>query len=319
MADPFKNARITKAMNTIIITAGEKYNDIDALACSVAYSNLLKLQGISNEVVLTGPLNESVPKSVREFGYKISTVLTGIANDYNYVLVDISDHTNMSAFVPAERVIEVYDHRWGFEDYWKKLPNVKTVIDPVGSCATLIWEKYKELGLQNKIDTISAKLLYTAIISNTLNLRAQITNERDIAAAKELKVYSKLPENWTEVYFDEVTASILADPVNAINNDTKVGPINGVDFYIMQIELWDSNEFIARHGSLIQQLLKEAPCEHAFLTSPSISEGKNYILTLSDKVKTLLTKRINATFTENLGTTDKLWLRKEIIRELLKD
>ena len=45
-------------------------------------------------------------------------------------------------------------------------------------------------------------------------------------------------------------------------------------------------------------------------------EGKNYIYTKSDYLKKLLEKIINANFKENLGTTKKLWLRKEILAKL---
>jgi len=305
-------------MSKKIITAGEKYNDIDALACAVAYSSFLNLQGIPNEVVFSGPLNESVTKSVKNFSFSYKDKLDGNTESFEYILVDISDHTNVSSFVPLNKVIEVYDHRWGFEEYWKSRPDVKTQIDTVGSCATLIWEKFKSNNIPDKIDPISANLLYTAIISNTLNLKAQITTTRDITAVEELKKKTDLPENWIETYFEEVTLSVLSDPINAIKNDTKIGPIKNVEFHIMQIELWDSREFIQKNKSLVEDLLRNTQCKNSFLTSPSISEGRNYIITLNDEVKTALTKTINATFTENIGITDKLWLRKEIIRELSK-
>jgi inorganic pyrophosphatase/exopolyphosphatase len=305
-------------MPEIIVTAGEKYNDIDALACAVAYSNLLNLKGLKSKVILTGPLNESVSKSVKSFNFAYETSLNGNPANYEYVLVDISDHTNVSNFVIVENVIEVFDHRWGFEQFWLDKPKAKTIIDKVGSCATLIWEKYKELNLQKKIDTTSANLLYTAIISNTLNMKAQITSERDLAAVKELKQHIDLPLNWDEIYFNEVTQAFLLNPVEAIHNDTKVGPINGVDFYIMQVELWNSQEFINTHKELILDLLNNATCANSFLTSPSISEGINYIFSLNSEVKKLLTSRIGAVFDGNMGKTEKLWLRKEIIRELSK-
>ena len=46
-------------MKKIVITAGETFADIDVLACAIAYSQLLTLEGKANEVVLPGPLNSS--------------------------------------------------------------------------------------------------------------------------------------------------------------------------------------------------------------------------------------------------------------------
>ena len=52
------------------------------------------------------------------------------------------------------------------------------------------------------------------------------------------------------------------------------------------------------------------------LTSPSISEGKNYIYSKNEEIKKLLAKTIKAKFVGDLGTTNKLWLRKEILKKL---
>ena len=49
-----------------------------------------------------------------------------------------------------------------------------------------------------------------------------------------------------------------------------------------------------------------------FLTSPSISEGINYIYTENERVKNLLRDKLEVKFTGNAGTTNKLILRKEI-------
>lgn len=55
----------------IIITAGQKYNDIDALACAVAYKNLCDLQSRPAIVVLPGPLNESVTEEIKTWNFTV--------------------------------------------------------------------------------------------------------------------------------------------------------------------------------------------------------------------------------------------------------
>lgn len=302
----------------IIITAGEKYNDIDALACAVAYKNLCDIQGIDSKIVLPGALNESVSKSVRSWAYVLSQNMENSDGTEKYVIVDVSEPSHFSKFVDLQNVLEVYDHRWGFEDYWKEHLGDRAVIDPVGACATLIWEKYKALNLQSKIDKISANLLYTAIISNTLNQKAQITNERDRTALKELQDFVDLPKGWVKAYFDEVSKSVLENPIEAMKNDTKVVVIGSIEFTIIQIELWDGGTFINNYLPQIKDLLHNFGVTNTFLTVPSISEGKNYIVTFDDAVKTKLEKCISAVFTNEIGVTPALWLRKEIMRELPK-
>jgi hypothetical protein len=52
------------------------------------------------------------------------------------------------------------------------------------------------------------------------------------------------------------------------------------------------------------------------MTAPSISEGKNYLFTKSKDIKEVLENKIGAEFEGDIGVTGKLWLRKEILREL---
>ncbi len=300
----------------IIITAGEKYNDIDALSCAVAYKNLCDLQSRSAKIVFPGPLNESVTKTIKAWDFAIEKNLQGKPNDYQYVLVDVSEPGHFAKFVVEENVIEVYDHRHGFEDYWKAKLGDGAKIDLIGACATLIWEEFVKAGLSDKINPVSANLLYTAILSNTLNLQAQITSQRDIDAFSQLVAHINLPKNWRQIYFDEVSQGIMYDPIGAMTNDTKTLYIHEEQYIITQLELWDSKQFISKNYGAIIKFLADWNLPNTFLTCPSISEGFNYLVALDDGLKARLSKILDAKFEGNVGKTKKLWLRKEIMRLL---
>jgi len=300
----------------IVITSGGQYTDIDTLACGVAYKNLLDVLGKPNKLVLLGPVNESVSKTVKTWNYSFEASFEGSLADCSYVLVDISDPTYFASFVIQENIIELYDHRWGFKGTWKQRLGTSSHIETVGSCATLIWEEFKKRGIEGKINTVSANLLYTAIVSNTLNFNAQITTPRDIKASEELKERTSLPPDWKEVYFNEIEAVVLKNPIEALKNDTKETTINGKKYKIGQIELWDSTKFTNNNFETLLLTLTEGGDTASFITSPSISQGFNYILCAQKQIQDLLSKAINVKFDGSLGKTDKLWLRKEIIREL---
>ena len=49
------------------------------------------------------------------------------------------------------------------------------------------------------------------------------------------------------------------------------------------------------------------------LTIPSINEGRNYLFTNSDNVREQLISAVGSKFVGLSGTTDKLYLRKELM------
>lgn len=273
--------------NSIIVTTGQPFTDIDALACTLAYTEFLKLNGEKAESVLPGPLNKSVTKEIKKWNLKFSKRPGNKLA--KYVLVDISEPKYFAKFVDESEVIEVYDHRRGFETYWKDKIGNGTHIEMVGSCATLIWERFVEFGQFKNVSKPSANLLYTAIASNTLNFQASVTTNRDKKAFIQLAKFTDLPKDWIKNYFLDQDKETDEDIKNAILNDIKNKlPVIG------QLELWDSKTVIFKHLDEIEEVLKTFGSEEWFLTSPSISEGKNYIFTRNQKVKELLARIINA-------------------------
>jgi hypothetical protein len=297
----------------LIITAGEKYNDIDILACAVSYKKLLELKGISSQIVFPGPLNESVTKTIREWKFTFETALAGGSKGYDYIIVDVSEPQHFAKFVVPDNVIEVYDHHHGFEDYWKEKLGDKARIESVGACATLIWEEFKKAGLENNIDAVSANLLYTAILSNTLNMQAQVTSSRDSRAIEELVRYTSLPKDWRQIYFDEVSLGIMSDPLEFMASATKILDSRDEKYVITQLELWDSQKFINDNHDLILEFLSDRKVANTFLTSPSISQGFNYLVATNPSLKDKLKSTLGASWDGDVGKTKKLWLRKEIM------
>lgn len=300
-------------MGRIVITSGWRYTDIDILACAIAYNELLTKEGKNPIAFLPGALNKSVTKDIRSWEFEYNKEYTSNKND-KIVIVDISDPSFITPEVNQDNIIEIYDHHFGFEKYWKKKLGNNAKIETVGSCATLIWEEYKKRGFEKEISQVSARLIVIAITSNTLNFKASVTTKRDVTAYNELKDIAKLPGNWTEKYFEEQEVSVFKDPHKEIINDTHVEkfPDSEDKLVIGQIELWDSSKFIKDYQSDIKNAMESYKEPLWFLTSPSISGGKNYIYCENDKVKKLLKDKLGAKFKKDVGTTKNLILRKEI-------
>lgn len=292
-----------------IITAGQSFIDIDALACGVAYTELL---GSAAKLILPGALNATVSKTIRSFDLNFASTYQCSDKD-EFILVDVSNPKFFANCVNEERVTEVWDHHQGFEDYWQQKIG-KHNIEAVGACATLIWEEFEKRN--QPISETSANLLYTAIFSNTLNLSSCNTTTRDIEAASKLLSQTNLPDNWIESYYQETQADILQDFEYAIRNDTKEVNIMGQTVTIAQLEFWQVNDLLSMDNieDLAQDLLGKN--EFWFLTIPCISENKNYFITKSLKTQQLLSNVLRVIFAGNIGFNDHVLLRKEIINIL---
>lgn len=258
-----------------VITAGNK-TDIDVLACAVAYKNILNLlwedtvTSISNEFLWT------VPKIIFDRWFSLDQM--DIQDDDEIIIVDLSHPEYINKKVNHNNIIEIRDHHPWFENYRKEKLWNKSIIEPIWACATFFYEKAKNLGLIDKLEKYSIDLLMTAILSNSLNFKAQITKERDILAYKELRKISTLPANWTEIYFHGVWKDLIENSKEVLINDTKTLELGWKPVVIWQIELRESREFMIENKDLIEKIMIGYGNENRVYTSPSISEWVNLFL-----------------------------------------
>ena len=213
-----------------------------------------------------------------------------------------------------------------------------------------MWEAYERMGSGDRISETSARLLATAILSNTADFRMALTCDRDRRAYTETLARSGLAEDFRERYFAEVDAETLSDVVAAIAGDTK-DLTNGVRF--AQVELWDARalwgrsdlmEVVSRGMNIVSEPLKndeirvrneyhsETYCggtgseERSFkregrifqglpwlLLIPCISEGVSYIVCTDNELQRILSACVGATWQESIGVTPTLLLRKEVL------
>jgi inorganic pyrophosphatase/exopolyphosphatase len=299
-------------MSQIVVTTGKRFTDVDALACVIAYKEILPTPPIA---VIPGPLNQSVTKQIRL--WPLDYLRTIEKNpEHQYVIVDVSEDPQLPSFVNKEKIIEIYDHHFGFEKIWQERVGSKAKIEEIGACATLIWEEFKLRGV-NKISTLAANLLYTAIFSNTLNFQASLTTERDKKAFGELKAFIDLPADWIPQYYQDQELQAYLNTQRAVFRDTKIQYIKGIKCAVGQMELWNSKNFINEKKDEIALVLKSFETEHWMLISPSISEGRDYIFTKSQLLKDLLSQSMRIDFFgTDVGITDKLWIRKEILKKI---
>ncbi len=295
-----------------IVTSGSKYIDIDAYAGIIAYSNLLRLKGIQAKAVSTAKLNESITSSLLELNTKLDKYEE--KEDDEFIIIDVSNKDYFDEIVKESKIVEVIDHHTGFEEYWKRKLGENSKIEFIGSVATLIVEDYEKENLLERMSKDIAILLMSAILDNTLNFQAKVTNERDKIAYKKLLKIASVNDNYAEKYFLECQQNIERDLKVAIENDTKVEKICDLLPRVFgQLTLWNK-EFIISNKEIVYETLNHIDKEW-MMNLISLEDAKSYIIAEDTNVKVGLERLFNKSFEDDILELENVWLRKEIIKK----
>lgn len=296
----------------IIITTGKKYIDIDGYASSIAYRELLRMQGKKAKFISTATANYSVTKSLLKLSFRLDK--HQIASSDEFIIIDLSNKSFFEDFVDENKIIELIDHHDGFEEYWKNILKEKAIIEPIGSVATIITEKYEQLNLLDKMDKDVAKLLMAAILDNTLNFTAKITKERDKVAYSKLEKISLDPE-FKAKYFGEVQSIIEKDLNNAIVNDLKIEEIKGLPKALGQLTIYDMG-LLKEKLEMIKEIM-ENHAEKWLINIICLKDKKSYIICSDEQVAHDIEKLFNKKANDNIVELETTILRKEIIKTAL--
>ncbi len=298
----------------IIVTSGKKYIDIDAYAGCIAYAQLLNLKGIEAKAISTAKINESITPSLLDLPLKLDNYEPK-END-KYVVIDVSNKDYFDTFVEEDRVIEIIDHHVGYEEYWNNKLKDKSKIEFIGAVATIVLEFYEKEGLIDKISKDTALLLMSAILDNTLNLKAKVTTERDIIAYNKLEKIigdEKYTKNYPEKYFKECQLKINNDLVLAIQNDTKIEHIDYVLPPIFsQLVIWNKDSILQKKDTIYKTLNNIG--EQWVLNLICLEDGKSYLISNNLENKKSIEKLFNKKFEKDIMILNNVWLRKEIMK-----
>jgi manganese-dependent inorganic pyrophosphatase len=296
-----------------ILITGYVNPDLDGVAGMVAYAELLNQHGRPAQVGILGEPHDEAKYVLARF--KLTTPPSvANADDFSQViLVDASDLIGLEGRVAPEKVIEIIDHRSVNEA--DKFPQAQKQIELVGAAATLVAEKFIQQGLSMSAE--SAILVYSAIISNTLNFKGGVTTERDRAAARWLEQFITVPANyWRELFLakSDLSRSKLAERIEGdfawlIIGDKRVG--------IAQLEIIGAAELIAnREAEMIMALTKlktDLQLDYIFQNTIELEQQQNYIVASDQSTRQLLEKVLDVSFQGNLAIRDQLIMRKQII------
>lgn len=294
----------------IVVTSGSKYIDIDAYASCIAYANLLNLKGKEAKAVSTAKTNESIPSSLLKLNIGLDNYKP--SKEDEFIIIDVSNKVFFDKFVNEDKIIEVIDHHVGYEEYWKNKLQDKSKIEFVGAVATLIVELYEKEGFLYEITKELAILLISAILDNTLNLKAKVTSKRDITAYEKLESIIQ-DRKYPEKYFLECQSQINKDLKLAIENDTKTEYVSLILPPIFsQLTIWDKED-VLRDKDIIYTILNNIGNKW-MLNLICLKDGKSYVIAQDLEVQKKLEKLFHKKFKTDIMELDNVWLRKEIMK-----
>lgn len=298
---------------TIVITSGRKYLDIDAYASMIAYRKLLQTLQPEWEVraISSARLNQSIPKSLRNLDYQLDSPTP--TSTTGYIVLDVSNPDFIDPLVDDARIIELIDHHPGYDAYWRSRLGAKSQIEPIGSVCTIIFEKYLDAGKESLLDQPLCKLLSAGILDNTLNLKAKITSARDSHAYELLLKLGKLDQSWSQTYFQACDQEILRDLKTSVLDDLKIESVS--PFLPQAVGQLVLSSITAISFEDLAQIFAEQKLERWLINIIALDEGKSYLYFDGEGVREGLEQLFGvASKTENSLILDRPWLRKEIFQ-----
>jgi manganese-dependent inorganic pyrophosphatase len=285
--------------------------DLDGVAGAMAYAEFLNKSARNVTAGIIGAPHAEARYVLDRFGIPYPQRLDDATGFDEIILVDASEESALEGKVPLVKVIEIIDHRKLQES--EKFPNAKAQIEFVGAAATLIAEKFMQDDVPPSRE--SAILLFTAIISNTLNFKGIVT-DRDKAAATWANRTAQLPEDfWRELFLAKSGLS-GAKLRERIEGDLATFVLGGKKVAIGQIEMIGAEELARARQDEIEHVLatvkEKMDLDITFLNLIEIEQGYNILIAPDANVQDILKKALQTAFVGNLARTDRIIMRKEI-------
>jgi len=287
--------------------------DLDGVACSIAYAELLNRKNIPSKAVYSGNFGLEV-NFVKEYtnNFPIEKLEGEYEKNDKMVLVDVADPSRIDSRIDPVNVIEIFDHHLVVSV--EKFVNAKKHIESVGSCATLITEEFRKNGLVPSKN--SAIYLYSAIVSNTVNFKNSVTTQRDIETASWLKKIAGLDDNYTLQMFSAKSNITNDNLYDVLLLELAIKTIANKKIGIAQIEMVGVERMATDlKDSLLQTLNRfrnENELDYIFFTGIDIIQGYNIFYTIDDLSRQMFSKALDIPDLFPGYKTKSIIMRKQI-------
>ncbi|SDG73240.1 manganese-dependent inorganic pyrophosphatase [Vibrio xiamenensis] len=218
----------------MISVVGHKNPDSDSICSALVAAELLKARGLEAKAVRQGEINRETQHILEIAGVDQPELSTSVAGQQVW-LVDYSDVAQAPDDIKDAEILGIVDHH--------RLGDIMTVnpleawIWPVGCTSTILFNLFKME--HAPITPALAKLMMSAILSDTVGFASPTCTDKDKAAVEELKSIAEVAD------LDAFIKALLIAKTNIeglsaaelVEKDLKAYPFNGRDVVVGQVEL----------------------------------------------------------------------------------
>jgi manganese-dependent inorganic pyrophosphatase len=245
----------TRYTQGMIAVFGHTNPDTDAITAALVYANLLNRQGTPATAYRLGEPNFETTFVLKGAGVRAPELLTVLPDGHEVALVDHNESGQSLTGLKALTVTHVVDHH--------RLGDLETSqpatlrFDPVGCTATILLRLHLEANLS--VEATDARLLLSAILSDTLHFRSPTTTPADREAAAFLAPIAGIVDVGAYALAMFAAKSDLGDtPARTLlKMDYKVFPFGSQKWGIGVIETTNPGYVFGRQGELLEAMQAE--------------------------------------------------------------
>jgi len=209
---------------------------------------------------------------------------------YDVILVDHNEATQSIRGIEEANIVEVIDHHR--VDAVKTDSPILFDIEPLGSTCTIVHQMYLRNGLVP--DELTAKVLLTGIMCDTLILKSPTTTSIDISSAEQLASMCGISDlsAFGQELFSHSESLSTREPMSVVNSDFKMYTENGVKIGVGQCEvptLGDLNDYRETYLGAVEAVKNKKGLNWALLMVTDVLKGDSVLLSSDSRYEKKLT------------------------------
>ena len=235
---------------------------------------------------------------------------------YNVILVDHNEATQSIRGIEEANIVEIIDHHR--IDAPKTDTPIFLDVEPLGSTCTIVHQQYLRSGLIP--DSLTAKVLLTGIVCDTLILKSPTTTSVDVASANQLASMCGIMDlmEFGKQLFSHSESLSSRDPQTVIKSDFKIYNEGGVAIGVGQCEvpfLSDLEEYRDRYLEALAETGRSKALSWAMLMVTDVMKGDSILLSSPSKYEKKLPYTVLSEHVYDMP--DVLSRKKQLLPEIL--